>query len=481
MILTIFLDGLRPDQITEQHTPNILHLAKRGVRFLKHHATFPTETRVNVASFVTGCYPGRHGIVGNTFYIPRQGSPWEVDTGDRLSLTHLDEETAGHALHVKSLGEILGQAGKRLVSVGVGSSGNAFLHDHKAGNMGGLVIHPQFTLPTSEAKELERRFGAWPPPGMPNSARMRRATTILLEYVIPRYDPAMASLWFSEPDSAQHKTSISSPQALQGIEEADSELGRILEHLEEGGLAASTDILVVSDHGHSTVTQTVDVAEELIRADLKRKPNSTEALVAASGGCVLIYVQDHDQGKVKAIAEFLMAQRWCGPLFTSSPIPGSFPLSLILSQNPRSPDILISFAWASSQNSRGIKGTATFAKGSVDLGGGSHGSISPYEIHSVLIAAGPHFKKGLQDPISSGNVDLLPTVLHILGLNPPEALDGRVLFEALADGLDPEDVFTETEVYQSAAETRSRVFQQRLQISKVGSTSYLDKGRALVV
>lgn len=481
MILTIFLDGLRPDQIMEQHTPNILRLARRGVRFLNHHATFPTETRVNVASFVTGCYPGRHGIVGNTFYIPRQGSSWEVDTGDRLSLTHLDEETRGRALHAKSLGEILGQAGNGLASVGVGSSGNAFLQNHKAESMGGLVVHPQFTLPTSEEEELEHRFGAWPPAGTPNSARMHRATTILLDHVIPKYDPAVASLWFSEPDSAQHKTSISSPQVLQGIEAADAELGRISEYLEAKGLAASTDILVASDHGHSTVAETVDVVKELVRADLKEKTDSSKVLVAASGGCALIYVQDHEPAKVKDIAEFLMAQGWCGPLFTSSPIPGSFPLSLILSQNPRSPDILISFAWGNSQNSRGVKGTAAFAKGSVDLGGGSHGSISPYEIHSVLIAAGPHFKEGLQDPISSGSVDLLPTILHILDLSPPEAMDGRVLFEALVDGSEPEDVFTETQVYESAAKVGSTVFQQKLQISKVGSTSYLDKGKVLAL
>ena len=55
MILIVVLDGLRPEQMTKEHMPNLCRLTQRGVRFLRHHATFPTETRVNVASLVTGC------------------------------------------------------------------------------------------------------------------------------------------------------------------------------------------------------------------------------------------------------------------------------------------------------------------------------------------------------------------------------------------------------------------------------------------
>jgi predicted AlkP superfamily pyrophosphatase or phosphodiesterase len=73
MIIFIIFDGLRPDQITKETTPNVCRVIQRGVRFLHHHATFPTDTRVNVASFVTGCYPGGHGVVGNQFYVHHDG------------------------------------------------------------------------------------------------------------------------------------------------------------------------------------------------------------------------------------------------------------------------------------------------------------------------------------------------------------------------------------------------------------------------
>ena len=70
MILVIVFDGLRPDQITSRNTPNLFSLANRGVLFLNHHAAFPTQTRVNVATLFTGCYPGSHGILTNILYLP---------------------------------------------------------------------------------------------------------------------------------------------------------------------------------------------------------------------------------------------------------------------------------------------------------------------------------------------------------------------------------------------------------------------------
>ena len=45
---------------------------------------------------------------------------------------------------------------------------------------------------------------------------------------------------------------------------------------------------------------------------------------------------------------------------------------------------------------------------------GSHVSLSPYDMHNTLIAAGPDFKAGVTNSTSSGNVDIAPTVMHLL-------------------------------------------------------------------
>jgi hypothetical protein len=61
-----------------------------------------------------------------------------------------------------------------------------------------------------------------------------------------------------------------------------------------------------------------------------------------------------------------------------------------------------------------------------------HGSFSPIDVNNTLIAYGPDFKKGIVSNTPSGNIDVAPTVAHLLGLNLPDT-DGRVLHESLSN------------------------------------------------
>ena len=68
------------------------------------------------------------------------------------------------------------------------------------------------------------------------------------------------------------------------------------------------------------------------------------------------------------------------------------------------------------------------------VGQGDHGSLSKHEMRNTLIAGGPSFKSSIHVDSPTGNVDLAPTVLRILGLPGGESMDGRVLEEALDGG-----------------------------------------------
>ena len=57
MILVLVVDGLRPDTINASVTPTIAALRDAGVEYVNGHSVFPTVTRVNTASLVTGAYP----------------------------------------------------------------------------------------------------------------------------------------------------------------------------------------------------------------------------------------------------------------------------------------------------------------------------------------------------------------------------------------------------------------------------------------
>ena len=403
-----------------------------------------------------------------------------VRTNDYEALQKLDAMLHGRLLMSTSLGEILRATRKVMTAIGVGSSGNAFLHHHKADDSGGAVVHPDFTLPASLSDDVRSRFGPWPDATVTNDARIERAVTILLEYLVPTYDPAVATLWLSVPDSAQHRTGVGSQVSLQALRLADAHLGRILDNLDHLGVADSTDVLVASDHGHSTINEVVDVEALLIESGIKQSEGSVDVLVAGNGGCVLIYTVDQSPGTVRAIVELLARQPWCGPLFsrlTSPQVTGTFPLSLIMSESDRSPDLLMSFAWDSDTNAHGVQGS-TPSSGPSQEGHGGHGSISPFDIHSVLIAAGPHFKRGIKSPAPSGNADVFPTVLHILGIGAPSQVDGRVLVESLVGGPSPEEMAVSTRRHYRRAEFGNLRYSQELDITWVEESFYLDKGSA---
>src|SRR5262245_62463922 len=48
--VVLVLDGLRPDSITADETPNLWRLRQEGVNFLNGHAVFPTVTRANATA-----------------------------------------------------------------------------------------------------------------------------------------------------------------------------------------------------------------------------------------------------------------------------------------------------------------------------------------------------------------------------------------------------------------------------------------------
>jgi arylsulfatase A-like enzyme len=90
-----------------------------------------------------------------------------------------------------------------------------------------------------------------------------------------------------------------------------------------------------------------------------------------------------------------------------------------------------------------------------------------------MLAWGPDFKRGVVVRTPASNVDVAPTLLHLLGLGAPmAAMDGRALLEALIDGPDAEQVPMETRSYRVSRGAYSAV----LQISEVAGKRYVDKG-----
>jgi hypothetical protein len=136
--LVIVVDGLRPDYVTAEVMPRLYRLGQRGVVFRAHHSVFPTVTRVNGSSLVTGAYPDRHGLMGNVIYIPAAEPTRALDTGARANLEAI-ERADGRLLTAPTLSEMLAPVGKSLLAVGSGSTGSAYVLNHTRATGG--IIH----------------------------------------------------------------------------------------------------------------------------------------------------------------------------------------------------------------------------------------------------------------------------------------------------------------------------------------------------
>jgi arylsulfatase A-like enzyme len=96
-------------------------------------------------------------------------------------------------------------------------------------------------------------------------------------------------------------------------------------------------------------------------------------------------------------------------------------------------------------------------------------------MHNTLVAAGPDLKRGFTDTDPTGNTDLAPTILWLLGVKPEAPMDGRVLSEALAVEA---PLVSKPLVRRIEANSKigDATWTQYIQISQVNDTIYFDEG-----
>src|SRR6185312_13756412 len=152
-------------------------------------------------------------------------------------------------------------------------------------------------------------------------------------------------------------------------------------------------------------------------------------------GSVLLYVIDHDAKTTDRLVSFLQTEDSVGTIASVGPREGTFALDDELIHSKDAPAVVFSLRWTSAANVFGAPGTIiSEAQGSnitPTEQHGTHASLSPFDMHNTLVAAGPDLRRGFVDSTPSGNIDVAPTILKILGAKPPATIDGRVLSEAL--------------------------------------------------
>jgi len=313
-VIMFVWDGLRPDSVDPAVTPQLARLRdQRGANFRNHHSVYPTFTMMNAAAFATGTRSGAHGFYGNYEYQPgptgKNAKGVEVDysqpffSEDHAILQTLDQyyrASGSSLLRVETLFEIAHAAG--LKTAAIGKIGPAFLMDYRQTGETGVVLDENVVLPKSFGLALQAAGiplpkntvhqtysdgplqlaadngdptavtdpalvtladGVTPDPraasGSPHKSRNAYLMRVFIEYVLPKLDPELSVIWLRNPDSTQHTYGPGTPNVRDALAHQDLLLGQLLAALDELGRTKNTDLIVVSDHGHSTIASDAEV------------------------------------------------------------------------------------------------------------------------------------------------------------------------------------------------------------------------------
>jgi hypothetical protein len=341
---------------------------------------------------------------------------------------------------------------------------------------------------------------------VPNTAQQAyfadAATKVVLPLFKARNKPFVLVFWSRDPDGSQHNTGdslntvepgINGPTSLAGIRNADNNLAQLRKALDELGLAASTNIIISSDHGFSTISKesktspsakivyddtpkdflpmgflAIDLAKALNMplfdpndknarvADnahpkagngvLGQDPAKPDLVVATNGGSDLIYLPNNDRKLADRTVRALLEQDYVSGIFVEDDLgrfPGTLPLSLLNLRGKAvtpHPAIVVNFRSYTTGCGEPTNCSVAVADTVLRQGQGMHGSFSRGDTMNFTAAIGPDFKAGYVDALPVSNGDVGATAAKLLGLSqkPKGNLIGRVMTEAMPNGATPQ-------------------------------------------
>ncbi len=367
-VVLVSIDAFRYDYAERYRATNILSIAKSGAAAKALIPSFPSFTFPNHISIVTGLYPEHHGIVENSFYDPARKQFYEQ--GDMHD---------GSWYRAKPIW-VLAEEQK--------------------------VKTACMFWPTSDAEILGVRPTYWKPYDMkfPNE---RRVAQVLDWLKLPAdRRPHFIATYFSDVDSAGHKFGPDAPETAAAVQRVDKQIGDLWNGIR--GLNLPVNLILVSDHGMQKLDGFINLAEFADFSGVK---------VDDSGVFTLVYAPN-----AEAAEKLYRALKGKSPKFEvyrRSETPASWHFSA----DPRIGDLIVIATGPD------MIGTEPPKDGKLPMLA-EHG-FDPAKfstMNGIFYAAGPNVKPGVEIPPFE-NVNILPFMTRILGLQTPSALDGseRVL------------------------------------------------------
>ncbi len=359
------------------------------------------------------------------------------------------------------------------------------------------------------------------------------ASKIVLPMLKARNKPFVLVFWSRDPDGSQHNQGdslntvtpgINGPTSMAGIKNADNNLAQLRKALDELGLATTTNVIVSADHGFSTISKesktspaakasyedtpkdflpmgflAIDLAKALdlplfdpndknapVAANahpkagngvLGKDPAKPDLVVAANGGSDLIYLPNKDKKLADRTVKALLEQDYVSGLFVDDALgkfPGTLPMSQINLKGKAAtptPSIVVNFRSYVSGCDEPTNCSVEVADTVLRQGQGMHGSFGRGDTMNFMAAIGPDFKAGYVDALPVSNADVGLTITQLMGLRASAAggLMGRVMSEALPNGITPK--FADGQIISKPSANGLRTI---LKYQRVSSQRYFD-------
>jgi hypothetical protein len=527
-------DGLRGRIVTPETAPAMAEVRDKGINFRNSHSLFPTFTTANASAMATGHYLGDTGDFSNTIYTGYpvssadgtvtpflEADPVLHDVDEHFGGDYLNEETVLKMARAKGYSTAaIGKLGPTLIFDHTDKIGTDGLHsiviDDSTGGKDGVPLSQEMQAALAKAdlplatpsRGDNAKAGDATTPGtlVPNTAQQAYMADVATKVVLPmfkaRNKPFVLVFWSRDPDGTQHNTGdslntvtpgINGPTSMAGIRNADNNLAQLRKALDDLGLAATTNIIISSDHGFSTISKesktspsaklaygdtpkdflpmgflAIDLAKALDLplfdpnnknarvADnahpkagnglLGQDPAKPDLVVATNGGSDLIYLPNNKDKKLAdRTIKALLEQDYVSGLFVDDKF-GRFPGTLPMSQlglkgkavTP-TPSIVVNFRSYVAGCEEPTNCSVEVADTVLRQGQGMHGSFGRGDTMNFMAAIGPDFKAGYVDTLPVNNADVGMTIAQLLDLHPVGAggLTGRVMSEALPNGITP--------------------------------------------
>jgi len=415
-VVVISVDGMRASAYValspRARIPNLLRLKEEGSFAEGVEGVYPTVTYPSHTTIVTGRMPAEHGIYTNlsSRQPGKNANDW-FWLADAIKVPTLWDEARQH--HLTS------SAVSWPVTVHAAIDWNVpEVWDPAKGPSADFFYLARFMDPIVGAELL----GALGPPQPGTDADTQK--TRLAAYLIKAHKPNLMLLHLDAVDEAEHRNGPLGAEAAAALEHVDAEIGDILAALKEAGLASTTDVFVVSDHGFLPVERQIRpnvllAKAGLLTADDRGEVTGGKVATVSNGGSFFIYWPEGADLK----SEVVTALR---PLVDQGLVWGVLdrPALRDLGAEP-----------AAQMAIEAADGTAFGSSaygepvGKRERAGGAHGFL-PFRqgVEASFIAWGPDVQRGV-DLHRIRMTCVGPTILRALGINDPTFGDQPPLAE----------------------------------------------------